>query len=267
MDLGLKDKVVLITGGSSGMGLGAARQFAADGARLFICARRAEPLKAAAEQIEQETGAEVAHSQVDVTSVKDLDRLVREVEERFERIDILINNAGTGIYKPFLEVTDDDLIRGMEINFFAQFRLAQRVVPIMKQQKEGSIVNISGCSGLMVLDPPFYSTCTGPAKAAEIRFTKALAAEIGQFNIRVNCIAPNYVVTPERFELWQRTMGAEEGLDADALQQKWGARITLPDHRWCTIEEAAKMIVFVASPAASYMTGAVVVLDGGFDRS
>jgi 3-oxoacyl-[acyl-carrier protein] reductase len=266
MDLGLKDKVVLITGGSSGIGLGVAQQFAADGAKIFICARRAEPLKVAEETIRSAGAKDVASAQADVTSPKDLDRLVDAVTKRFGRIDILINNAGTGIYKPFLDVTDDDLVRGMEVNFFAQFRLAQRVVPIMQRQNEGSIVNVSGCSGLMVLEPPFFSTCTGPAKAAEIRFTKSLAAEVGKFNIRVNCIAPNYVVTPERFEMWKRTIGANEGLDDVALQQKWGARIALPDHRWCTIEEAAKTIVFVASPAASYMTGSVVIVDGGFDR-
>lgn len=266
MDLGLKRKVVLITGGSSGIGLGVARQFAMDGARLFLCARRPEPLTAAAEQIIQATGVELAYTQADVTSLVDLDRLVDEVSRRFGRVDILINNAGTGIYKPFLEVTDDDLMHGMEINFFAQFRLAQRIVPIMKSQGEGSIVNISGCSGLMVLDPPFHSTCTGPAKAAEVRFTKALAAEVGPFNIRVNCVAPNFVVTPERFELWRNTIGASDTLEPEELQRKWGGRIALPGHRWCTIDEVAKTIVFVASPASSYMTGSVVVVDGGFDR-
>jgi 3-oxoacyl-[acyl-carrier protein] reductase len=154
----------------------------------------------------------------------------------------------------------------MAMNFFSQFRVSQRLVPMMIAQGGGAIVNVSGGSGLQVLDPPFRSTCTGPAKAAEIRFTKALAVELGPHNIRVNCVAPSFVNAPERFERWQQHM-ADEGVSTpEELQYKWAARVSLPNRRWASVDEVANTIVFAASSAASYTTGAVYLVDGGFDR-
>jgi len=266
MDLQLKDKVVVVTGASRGIGLAAARQFGVEGAQLFICARHAEPLKAAAEQIAQTTGAKVEYDTGDVTVVTDIARLVDRVMQTYGRVDVLINNVGSGIYKPFLEITEDDLLAVMKVNFFSQFWVTQRFVPMMMRQRSGSIVNIAGSSGAMLLEPPFNSTCTGPAKAAEIRFTKTLALELGPFNIRVNCVAPSFVVVPERIDQWRQTMGGNDLSDRE-LREKWGARIVLPEHRWCTTDEAARVIVFVSSPAASYMTGSVSIVDGGMNRS
>jgi len=265
MDLALKDKVVVITGGSSGIGLGAARRFAQEGAKLFLCARRIDVLRSAAEEIVALTGADVAFSKTDITNLKEIDAMRVAVERRFGRIDVLVNNAGAGIYKPFLEVTEEDLRLGMTMNFFSQFRVSQRFVPMMITQRSGNIVNVAGCSGLQVLEPPFFSTCTGPAKAAEIRFTKALAAELGAFNIRVNCVAPNFVDVPEHVERWQRDMGNEHS-NMEQLRYKWASRVTLPNRRWATIDEAVSTILFAASPASSYTTGTVFVVDGGFDR-
>lgn len=265
MDLGLSGKVAVITGGSSGIGLGVAERMAAEGAEVVICARREDVLKGAIAQVAERTGKTIAGLSIDVTQPAEVDRLRDEVLRLHGRVDILINNAGTGIYKPFLDVTEDDLIGGMQLNFFAQFRVAQRFVPIMQKAQSGSIVNISGCSGLMVLDPPFLSTCTGPAKAAEIRFTKALAAEVGPSGIRVNCIVPNFVVAPERFERWRNSMGGGSRTSSE-IQEEWGARITLPGKRWCTIDEIASTILFVASPASSYTHGSVIVVDGGYGR-
>jgi 3-oxoacyl-[acyl-carrier protein] reductase len=265
MNLQLKDKVVVITGGSSGIGFGAARRFAQEGARLFLCARREGPLQEAAVRIAQDTGAEVHVRAADVTVPADVDALRDAVLERYGRADVLVNNAGTGIYKPFLEVTEEDLTTGMSLNFFAQFRVSQRFVPVMIEQGGGAIVNVAGCSGLQVLEPPFFSTCTGPAKAAEIRFTKALAAEVGRHNIRVNCIAPNFVEVPERTEKWLAQMNTE-GISSGELKARWASRVVLPGNRWCTVDEVANSIAFAASGAAGYTTGEIFVVDGGFAR-
>jgi 3-oxoacyl-[acyl-carrier protein] reductase len=265
MNLQLEGKVVVITGGSSGIGLGAAQRFAQEGARLFLCARREGPLREAAAMIAKATGAQVAVRVADVTQPADVDALRDAVLQTYGRADVLVNNAGTGIYKPFLEVTEEDLVSGMSLNFFAQFRVSQRFVPVMIGQGGGAIVNVAGCSGLQVLEPPFHSTCTGPAKAAEIRFTKALAAEIGRHNIRVNCVAPNFVEVPERTEKWIAQMN-REGLAPEALKARWAARVALPGKRWCTIDEVANTIAFAASQAAGYTTGEVFVVDGGFGR-
>ena len=164
MNLQLVGKVVVITGGSVGIGLGTAHRFAEEGARLFLCARREDPLKEAVKKITAATGAEVATLVADVTKPADVDALHDAVLERYGRVDVLINNAGIGIYKPFLEVTEEDLVSGMSLNFFAQFRVSQRFVPLMIKQGGGAIVNVAGCSGLQVLDPPFILHALGPLR-------------------------------------------------------------------------------------------------------
>lgn len=268
MDLGLADKVAVVTGGSSGIGLETARLLAAEGARVVIAARREELLAKAAAGIAESTGAEVEAVPTDVTVVADLDRLVRHVRERYQRIDILVNNAGNGTYKPFLEVTDEDLVRGMEINFFAQFRLTQRFAPMMIEQRSGVVINVSGETAIHVTPAPFRSSCTGPAKAAENRLSKILASELGEYGIRVNAIVPGYVNTEERFARWSDQLGG--GLDEAAAAQhrrEWGSGIARPGHEWGNPRELADLIVFAASARATFINGAVLVADGGDDKS
>jgi NAD(P)-dependent dehydrogenase (short-subunit alcohol dehydrogenase family) len=267
MNLGLEDKTVVVTGGSSGIGLETARSFAAEGAHVLICARRAEVLETAGEDIEQSTGEAVETVQVDVTEVSDIDKLRDEVTRRFGRLDVLVNNAGTGTYKPFLEVTDEELEYGMAINFFAQFRVTQRFAPMMIDQGGGSIVNVSGATGMSVQDAPFLSSATGPAKAAEIRFSRILANELGPHNIRVNVVVPGLVLTPERFAKWEREMLASEAAEPEKVREEWGERIALPDKEWGTAQELADLIVFAASDRVRFMTGTVLVADGGQDKS
>jgi 3-oxoacyl-[acyl-carrier protein] reductase len=147
------------------------------------------------------TQAKIETHPLDVTEVDQIEIIPRIITDKLGRIDILINNAGTGTYKAFLEVTDEELVEGMAINFFAQFRIYQRVVPMMIAQGSGRIVNVSGQTGIMTLNPPFVSSCTGPAKSAEIRFSKVLANELAPHNIRVNCVIPGFINTPERFAI------------------------------------------------------------------
>src|SRR5215469_6132761 len=115
----------------------------------------------------QTTQAKIETYPLDVTKVEQIEMIPRIVREKLGRLDILINNAGTGTYKPFLEVTDEELDEGMTINFFAQFRICQRIVPMMIAQCTRLIVNVSGQTGIMTINTPFLSSCTGPAKSAE----------------------------------------------------------------------------------------------------
>ncbi|MGP4021461.1 SDR family NAD(P)-dependent oxidoreductase [Saccharopolyspora sp. 5N708] len=269
MDLQLKDSAVIVTGGSRGIGLETARLFAAEGARVLICARRPEALAEAADDIEQTTGARPETAQVDVTDPTALDRLVETALDRLGGIDVLVNNAGTGTYKPFLEVTDEELQHGMAINFFAQFRLCQRVIPHLIAKGGGSIVNVAGETGIRVTPPPFRSSCTGPAKSAEIRLSKVLASEFGAQGVRVNCVVPGLVHTPDRFAKWEREMVKDElsETEAEQVRRAWGSNIANADNGWGTPEELARLIVFAASKAVPFINGAVLVADGAEDKS
>ncbi len=269
MDLGLHDKVVIVTGASSGIGLETSRLFAAEGARVVLCARRTDALQRAAKDILDSTTRVVDTLSVDVTKTADLDRLLSHVEHTYGRIDVLVNNAGAGAHKPFLEVTEEDLAYGMAINFFAPFRLIQRFAPMMIAQGSGSVINISGQTGIKVMPVPFRSSCTGPTKAAQIRLTKVLATELGEHNIRVNCVVPGFVYTEEKFDKWEHEIAKEE-LDESAAagtRREWGRDIARPDHEWGTAEELANVIVFAASERSSFVVGAIIVVDGGDDKS
>src|SRR5262249_47602124 len=175
MELGLAGKEALVTGGSKGIGLETARALAREGVKVLVCARRPEALAEAARDIQQTTQATIATHSLDVTKVAAIATIADVVREKLGRIDILVNNAGTGTYKPFLEVTDAELVEGMAINFFAQFRICHRIVPLIIAQGGGRIVNVSGATGVMTLNPPFLSSCTGPARSSSGRPSPARA--------------------------------------------------------------------------------------------
>jgi 3-oxoacyl-[acyl-carrier protein] reductase len=269
MELGLVGKTALVTGGSKGIGLETARALAREGVKVLICARREEALADAARDIIQTTQTRIETHSLDVTKIEQIATIPRIVSDKLGRIDILVNNAGTGTYKPFLDVTDEELVEGMAINFFAQFRICQRIVPMMIAQGGGRIVNVSGQTGIMTLNPPFLSSCTGPAKSAEIRFSKVLANELAPHNIRVNCVIPGFINTPERFAKWERELAKRRLSPADAASERslWSSNQGMRDTRWGTPEEIANLIVFVVSDAASYINGAELVADNAMDKS
>src|SRR5258708_25529054 len=217
---GLANKTALVTGGSKGIGLETARALAREGVKVLICARRESALADAAHDIMQTTQAKIETHSLDVTKLEQIETIPRVVKDKLGHIDILINNAGTGTYKPFLEVTDEELVDGMVINFFAQFRICQRIVPMMIAQGGGRIVNVSGQTGIMTLNPPFLSSCTGPAKSAEIRFSKVLANQLAPPHIHVNCVIPRFLNTPERFVKWERELARRQLSPEDAASER-----------------------------------------------
>lgn len=264
MDMQLADKVVCITGGSRGIGLATARAFAAEGAKVVICARDAGRLAAAVAAVHDSTGVAVEAVAVDVTRVADIERLAVHLERAHGRLDVLVNNAGTGIYKPFAAVTPDDLVQGMEINFFAQFLVTQKLLPLLEKTGRASVVNVSGRTALRGNFPP-GSTCTGPAKAAEVRFSIDLATELAELGIRVNCVIPGVVASDDRFRMWE-TQALNTPLDAasSAEIRRDLEKISVPrGQRWGEPHEIADVILFLASPRAAYVNGAALTADGG----
>ena len=269
MNLGLAGKSAVVTGGSKGIGLETARCLAAEGAKVMICARRESALAEAAADIEATTRRAVAVHMLDVTEPEQIAALPRSIEAKLGAIDMLVNNAGTGTYKPFLEVTEEELQYGMAINFFAQFRICQQLIPMMIALGGGRIVNVSGETGISVTSPPFLSSCTGPAKAAEIRLSKILANEFAPHNIRVNCVVPGFVLTPERFAKWERELAKRplEAKEAEKTRQQWSGNQAMRNTRWGTPQEIANLIVFALSDAATFINGAVLVADNAQDKS
>ncbi len=264
MDLELSGRRVVVTGGSRGIGLATATAFAAEGAEVLICARDSDRLAEAARDVETATGRAIRTVAADVASLADIDRLTARVRDDLGGVDVLVNNAGTGTYKPFLEVTDDELVDGMAINFFAQFRISQRLVPMMMAAGGGAIINVSGRTSIRTAFPP-GSTCTGPAKAAENRFSADLGAELIGHGIRVVCVVPGVVATPDRFAKWEREALGRELTEAEAagLRDRLETELSAPaGNRWGDPRELADVIVFLASPRASYVSGTSLVVDG-----
>jgi len=264
MDLNLNDKIVCITGGSRGIGLASAITFAAEGAKVIICARDAGRLEEAVERVRAATGVTIDAVQTDVTKVEDIERLGQHVERNYGKLDVLVNNAGTGIYKPFASVTNADLMEGMAINFFAQFRVTQRMLDLLAKPGNSVVINVSGRTALRGNFPP-GSSCTGPAKAAEVRFSIDLATELAELGIRVNCVVPGVVESDDRFKLWEG-QALNRSLDdksADAVRRGLEKTSVPKGQRWGQPSELADVIAFLASPRASYINGVALTVDGG----
>ncbi len=264
MELNLSDKVVCITGGSRGIGFATAHAFAEEKARVVICGRDQGRLDQAVEAIRKATGVTIDAVQADVTQPADIARLVDHLASQYGSLDILVNNAGTGIYKPFSEVTDDDLLAGMSVNFFAQFRLTQRALDLLKKAGSSVVINVSGRTALRGNFPP-GSSCTGPAKAAEVRFSIDLATELAEHGVRVNCVIPGVVKSEDRFKLWE-SQAIRDDLDDAATANVRDAleAVSVPTgQRWGMPEEIADVIVFLSSPRAGYVNGAALTVDGG----
>ncbi len=245
MDLGLRDKVVVITGGSKGIGHAAARAFAAEGAQLAICARGSEALEATAGEI-RALGVNVHAQTADVGEPAELDAFLESTRAALGRIDVLVNNAsGFG-------VSDDE--NGWKLSFdvdvMASVRASWKVVPWMKAQGGGVILHISSTSALEAGSPPAYAA----AKAALISHSKTLAIALAPAKIRVNTIAPGSIEFPGG--MWEQVRNGNRAFyDAIKASIPWG--------RLGTAEEVANAIVFAASPRASWITGAVIAIDGG----
>lgn len=266
MDLGIAGKVVCVTGGNSGIGLATACSFAKEEASVIICGRDEDRLSAAVSSIHATTNRDVGAVRADLATSEGIDALGRYIEQNYTAVDVLVNNAGMGIYKGFSDVTETDLLQGMAINFFAPFLVTQRLLPLLKRSHSSCVINIAGRTGLRGAFPP-GSSCTGPAKAAEIRFSIDLATELARDGIRVNCVIPGIVEIEERLRKWERSVTPPDTHDDHlmALRNAVYSKVAGPDGRspWGKPEDIADAILFLASERASYINGATLTIDGG----
>jgi NAD(P)-dependent dehydrogenase (short-subunit alcohol dehydrogenase family) len=261
MDLGLKDKVAAITGGSVGIGLAIARGLAAEGVHLALCARNAERVIEVANDIGNTFGVQAIGVQADVSQADGIDAFVAATERAFGGADILINNAGTGSDETILSAADERWQYYWDLHVMAAVRLARAFAPSMRTRGGGVILhNASICATQPLGYEPIYNV----TKAALVMFSKCLANELIGDNIRVNTINPGLVMTPD----WQKTAT----LLTEGKAQTWEAYLdqiakeNAPIGRFASPDEVANLFVFLCSPRASYCVGSTYYIDGGWLR-
>ncbi|AXQ95555.1 glucose 1-dehydrogenase [Cereibacter azotoformans] len=244
----LDGKVALVTGGSRGIGLAIAKLFAEAGARIMLTARTETEAVRALVAADPDRFAWVAG---DVTDPAVPDALVQATLDRFGRLDVLVNNAGVADGGDFHEFDDTRLARIMETNLIAPFRIARAAVRPMLAQGAGSIVNIGSISGF-VANKPQLQVAYNASKAAVHQMTTVMAYEYAHRGIRVNALAPGYVVSDM----------TAKGIANEDMNRVWTENT--PMGRFGEPEEMATCVLFLASDAASYVTGATLVADGGY---
>jgi 3-oxoacyl-[acyl-carrier protein] reductase len=255
MDFGLKGKVALITGGSKGIGLETAVMFAAEGAMVAICARNEEQLNTSAALIRKQTDSEVLTIKVDVTKSGDCEKAVADTVRHFGRIDILVNNAGTAAAKPFEQIDDEQWASDLDLKLFAAIRVSRAAVPHLRKSGGGAIVNVTTS---WAKTPPASSMPSSVSRAAGQALTKAMSRDLAPDQIRVNTVCIGTIRSGQLEERWKRE---EPSLTWE--QYARDPRHRIPLGRIGNTDEAAKVIVFLASEAASYVTGTSINIDGG----
>lgn len=248
----LSGQVAVVTGCSTGLGVQKARALASQGARIVAVARRRDKIEAVAKEIADEFNVETLAIQCDITDTDRVNAAVDEILARFGRIDILINNAGTGAVAPAEDITDEQFASEMNVDLFGTFKFARAVAKkAMIPAKYGRVINIASMYGLVgnkiAGSAPYHA-----AKGGVVNLTRALAAEWGKYNITVNSICPGYFYTP----LTKAT------LDSEFFQQN--ARAMIPMERYGHEGELDSAAIFLASPASTYVTGVNLPVDGGY---
>ena len=243
----LKDKAALITGGGRGIGAATAFVFAEEGARVGIVDIRDEGLKEVAAQARQK-GFEFRVFVGDVSKKDQIERVMQGFIQEFGRIDILVNNAGIAISRPFLEKSVEDWVKTLDVNLIGLFLCSQSAARYMVEQKSGKIINISSIRGIDhcgregIMD---YSA----SKAAVINLTKTMAKELAPY-VNVNTVAPGHTAT-------EMTKSLPEEIKRNMIEGSYLKRMAQP-------EDIAKAILFLASNDADFVTGQVLLVDGGF---
>ena len=258
MDLGLKGKVAVITGGSAGIGLAVAEGLAAEGVAVLLAARQADRVREAAAGVAGKHGVRAVGVACDLATAAGADQLIAAVEREFGGADILINNAGTGSNETIMEAPDAKWQAYWELHVMAAVRLARGLVPFMRQRGGGVILhNASICASQPLWYEPIYNV----TKAALVMFSKTLATEVIKDKIRVNAINPGLILTGD----WIKTakqLTADKGGDWQGYLQGV-AHEHAPIDRFATAEELANFFVFLCSERASYSVGSTYFVDGG----
>ena len=257
MDLGLKDKVAIVTGSSRGIGLAIAKALAAEGCRVCVCARTEPRLRDAAREAGEAAGGEqrVLAVAADVSRADGAERVVSRAVDAFGGIDILVNNVGAAGGGDLLDTTDDDWQHAVDQTLFPAVRMSRVAVPHMQRRGGGAIAVIASIYGREAGGRMTYNA----VKAAEISLAKSLARQLAPSNIRVNSVSPGSILF-EGGSWWKRQQADPAGI-ADFLTRD------IPLGRFGTPEEVGDVVAFLCSPRASWISGTSIVVDGCQSRA
>ena len=247
----LKGKVAIITGARRGMGRSHAITLAKAGAKIVVADISLKDCEIVVDEIKKMKGEAMA-VKCDVTKKEEVDNMVKAAVKKWEKVDILVNNAGICQFKPFLELTEEEWDRTIDINLKGYFLCAQAAAKEMVKQKSGVIVNIASIAmGQVGVGFPTLAHYSA-SKGGIVAMTETLALELAPYNIRVNAIAPGAIDTP----MVESTKADPKTMEATLSR--------IPLHRMGKSEEVSNLVLFLASDASSYMTGSTVVIDGGW---
>ena len=255
MDMLLKNKIAIVTGASQGIGKAIAKKFSEHGAKVIICARGVEKLNEVANEITNSTKNEVWAIPCDVSKKSDILDLVNKVVEKYSRIDILVNNAAIQEFVPFLEMEEDFWDRHFDINVKGTFLFSQAVAKVMINKGGCKIINISSDSGVAPI-PPKETSAYCATKSAINGLTRAIAKELGKYNIYCNAICPGTIFDTGMYEHYANTDGVGKGrlqLDADATALG----------RLGYSKDIADVALFFASDLSNFITGERLLVTGG----
>ena len=243
MDLGLEGKVALVTGAGRGIGLAVARELGREGCRVAALDYCEEALR---ELVGSWSSGELLPLRADVAESSQVEGAAQDILDRWGRIDILINNAGIYLVKPLLEMTEEEWDRVVAVNLKGVFNCCRAVLPAMKKARWGRIINASSFAAKI---PALGASAYAASKAGILAFSRVLAGEVGPCNITVNCYIPGTIATD--MTAGARAVGGDPLLDTLALR------------RWGEPEDVARAVLFLASEAAGYITGASLEISGG----
>ena len=261
MDLGLEGKVALVAAASKGLGRAVATELAMEGAKVVISSRDESVLSRTAVEMREKTGARVDFFVADLGRDEDIRALVESTVERFGGVDVLVNNAGGPPAGGFDVVTDEDWQGAFNLNLMSFVRLIRGVLPHMREQDGGRIVNIASSS---IKQPIENLILSNTFRAGIVGLAKSLSSELAPDNILINTLGPGRISTGRSASLDDSRAEAED-IPVEEIRSRFEAQIPLG--RYGTPEEFAKVAAFLASPANSYVTGQAILVDGGLVRA
>jgi 3-oxoacyl-[acyl-carrier protein] reductase len=261
MDLGLKGKVAFVASSSKGLGKSCALEMAKEGANVMISGRNEEDLKLAVEDIKKVAAGQVSYIVCDITKAEQITYAIKKTVEQFGTIHILVNNAGGPPTGGFEKFDDDEWNAAFQLTLLSYIRFIREVLPYMKQQQGGRIINLTSSS---IKQPIPGLLLSNTFRAGVAGLAKSLSMELAPYRILVNTVAPGRIYT-DRVKLIDENKAKALNISVEQVEEE--SKKAIPLGRYGDPEEFGKVVAFIASEVSSYMTGSTIVIDGGMIKS